>query len=109
MTAFLLCVRKQVTNRVGTKTASPVVAEEAVDLLFVSVLAVCLLFIPVLAAGLLFIPVLAAGLLFIPVLAAVLLFIPVFIHDVVAGDALVEFFGLLWVDLLDEFGRYAAP
>ena len=99
MTAFLLCVRKQVTNRVGTKTASPVVAEEAVDLLFVSVLAVCLLFIPVLAAGL----------LFIPVLAAVLLFIPVFIHDVVAGDALVEFFGLLGVDLLDEFGRYAAP
>lgn len=89
MTAFLLCVRKQVTNRVDTKTASPVVAEEAVDLLFVSVLAVCLLFIPVLAAG--------------------LLFIPVFIHDVVAGDALVEFFGLLGVDLLDEFGRYAAP
>ena len=96
MTAFLLCVRKQVTNRVGTKTASPVVAEEAVDLLFVPVLAVCLLFI-------------AVCLLFIPVLAAVLLFIPVFIHDVVAGDALVEFFGLLGVDLLDEFGRYAAP
>ena len=89
MTAFLLCVRKQVTNRVGTKTASPVVAEEAVDLLFVPASAVCLLFIPVLAAG--------------------LLFIPVFIHDVVAGDALVEFFGLLGVDLLDEFGRYAAP
>ena len=79
MTAFLLCVRKQITNRVDTKTASPVVAEEAVDLLFV------------------------------PVLAAGLLFIPVFIHDVVAGDALVEFFGLLGVDLLDEFGRYAAP
>ena len=89
MTAFLLCVRKQVTNRVGTKTASPVVAEEAVDLLFVPASAVCLLFVPVLAAG--------------------LLFIPVFIHDVVAGDALVEFFGLLGVDLLDEFGRYAAP
>ena len=89
MTAFLLCVRKQVTNRVGTKTASPVVAEEAVDLLFVPASAVCLLFIPVLAAS--------------------LLFIPVFIHDVVAGDALVEFFGLLGVDLLDEFGRYAAP
>ena len=89
MTAFLLCVRKQVTNCVGTKTASPVVAEEAVDLLFVPASAVCLLFVPVLAAG--------------------LLFIPVFIHDVVAGDALVEFFGLLGVDLLDEFGRYAAP
>ena len=89
MTAFLLCVRKQVTNRMDTKTASPVVAEEAVDLLFVPASAVCLLFIPVLAAG--------------------LLFIPVFIHDVVAGDALVEFFGLLGVDLLDEFGRYAAP
>jgi len=84
---------------VGTKTASPMVAEEAVDLLFVPASAVCLLFIPVLAAGLLFIPVSAAG----------LLFIPVFIHDVVAGDALVEFFGLLGVDLLDEFGRYAAP
>ena len=109
MTAFLLCVRKQVTNRVDTKTASPVVAEEAVDLLFVSVLAVCLLFVPASAVCLLFVPASAVCLLFIPVLAAGLLFIPVFIHDVVAGNALVEFFGLLGVDLLDEFGRYAAP
>lgn len=36
-------------------------------------------------------------------------FVPVFVHDVVAGDALVEFLGLLRIDLLDEFGGYSAP
>ena len=43
------------------------------------------------------------------VFVSLFVFIPVFVHDVVAGDALVEFLGLLRIDLLDEFGRYTAP
>jgi len=43
------------------------------------------------------------------VFVSLFVFIPVFVHDVVAGDALVEFLGLLRIDLLDEFGGYSAP
>ena len=43
------------------------------------------------------------------VFVSLFVFISVFIHDVVGGDALVEFLGLLGVDTLDELGRYSAP
>ena len=43
------------------------------------------------------------------VFVSLFVFIPVFVHDVVAGDALVEFLGLFGIDLLDELGGYSAP
>ena len=41
--------------------------------------------------------------------AEALLFVPFCVHDVVLGDADVQFLGLFGIDFLDEFGGYAAP